>query len=73
MDTPTPNNAIEDLADEAGDAASDAARKLGDKASNWVDKAHTCIDNNPLTSVLIAAGIGLLAGYLLCGRGSKQG
>lgn len=46
------------------DSAADAYRQGKDRAARWQDDLETTIREKPLTSILIAAGVGLVVGFL---------
>jgi ElaB/YqjD/DUF883 family membrane-anchored ribosome-binding protein len=66
---------ISDAASAAGTAVRDATRKVGATAADLGDRASEAshdlsrrVEQQPLTSVLVAAGVGFVAGLLLSRR-----
>ena len=53
-----------DTINRVRDTATDAYREGKERAARWQDDLESTIRDKPLTSILIAAGIGVVLGFL---------
>jgi ElaB/YqjD/DUF883 family membrane-anchored ribosome-binding protein len=60
--------AVRDAADSARDYAADMNRRVSKRADQAVHDLADRVEEQPITSLLIAGGVGLLAGLLLARR-----
>jgi ElaB/YqjD/DUF883 family membrane-anchored ribosome-binding protein len=60
--------AVRDAAESARDYATDLNRRVSKQADQAVHDLAQRVEDQPITSLLIAGGVGLLAGLLLARR-----
>lgn len=63
----TPTNA-QSAVNEFSQRVTDAVGQVTDKASDWSCQAVDCMRKNPMSSALIAVGVGAFVGFLLSNR-----
>ncbi|HEX3358603.1 MAG TPA: hypothetical protein VHS31_16630 [Tepidisphaeraceae bacterium] len=56
---------MEDTYEKASDMAHSSYEHGRDMASEWCDEAGEFVQARPMESVLVAAGVGLLVGFML--------
>lgn len=61
------SNTVQEAAKKIGNQISDSTDELKANAEKYSDEALEYLKSNPLKSVAIAAGVGLLVGYF-CGK-----
>jgi len=68
MDAMTDNNDQSTTTDDLAHKAKQVACDLAEQGRHWVERAGTCVRENPGSCLLAAVGIGALASFLLCRR-----
>jgi len=64
---------MRDLARDAREEAEEYASNIADRTRGYVDASRDYVNDHPVKSLSVAAGIGLLAGMLLIALRSPRG